>query len=248
MKTNKLFGFTMAVGVFCAAGLTAYAGPITGSTTTSFGDLAGSAPGANYGGSGIPTTDSEISTTIVSGDGATTGILEDLNVTPRGVNGQTAGNNANANNATYYVTLGSGTWNFDYYIGLTGGGTLLGNLDTLSYLITITDGVHTTSFNPGLVGVDGTSTIQNSENLGFSFLSALGYNPEANDTYTITEDVLSGNTVVAADTINIVQGSGSTSSVPDSAATIGLLGASVAGMICFKRVIAVKTSVSSLLN
>lgn len=246
MKTNKLLGFTMAAGIFCAAGLTAQATPISGSTTTSFGDLAGPAPGANYGGTGIPTTSTEISTTAVTGDGTTTGILEGLSVTPRGVSGQTAANNGNANDAIYYVALSSGTWNFDYYIGLTGGGTLLGNLTTLSYLITITDGVNTTSFNPGLVGVDGASTIQNSENLSFSFLSALGYNPEANDTYTVTEDVLSGNTVIAADSISIVQGTGSTSSVPDNTATVGLLGASLVGMVCLKKVKVVKAPVSSL--
>ena len=161
MSFNSIRTLTMVALAASAVG--AQAAPVT-PTYTSFSNLSG----ATYGGTGIPTDPSAI-TTLGS-------ITLGLAATQRGV-GPNLGNNGAG---TYFANPGSdghghALWNFDYYVNVA-----TGSLSDYSFTLLY-------DFNPG-VGTDESQlgvwhllasgqTQQDSENLGFGFLSTTIFEP-----------------------------------------------------------------------
>ena len=239
----------MAAGIFCAAGLTAHADTITTGTT-----IPGEAIGANpYGGSGIP-FDGNSTVTTISGIGiigANGGPSSDtvtlaLAATAHGSSNPTPGN---PSYGVYTVNPGlSGgrsLWNYDFYVS-----SALGNLANYTFSLTETGPGGNFTFNPLLildnVGTAG-SNEGNSESLDFAaFGVPISYNPNTAGIYTFTLDVSLDGSQLGGTGITVDDGV--PASVPDSAPTLALLGASLAGLICFKRAKTAKDPVSVLLS
>ena len=76
------------------------------------------------------------------------------------------------------------------------------------------------------------NSAQNSENLGFGFLSLPigGFNPNLAGTYDFTLTAYLGTTVLGSDTAKV-----SVSTVPDGGNTIAMLGFAACGLLVFKR-------------
>jgi len=221
MKTS------LTVACLLSSGLMAMA-----TSTTSFGTLAG----ATWGGSGIDNHNAEITVITVSdpftqGDTITLG----LEANPR----LTSGILANDGAGTYYTAPGSfpghptwATWNIGFYIGSTPDNTLSRYNFTLTYGL---QGGPSFTFDPMTIG-DNTgapNSAQNSENLGFTFLSAPigGFDPTASGTYNFTLNAYLGTTLLGSDSARVVVGNG----VPDGGSTVAMLGFAACGLLIFKR-------------
>ncbi len=238
----------MAAGIFCAAGLTAHADTITTGTTITT-DLNGGNP---YSGNGIPYDGNSTVTTISGITGANGGAPDTVTLalaaTAHGSSNPTPGN---PSYGVYTVNTGvDGTgrslWNYDFYVS-----SALGNLGNYNFSLTETGPNGSIEYNPLAITDNGGTTGSNegnSESLDFALFGIPdGYNPNTAGIYTFTLDVsLPGATPLGGTTITVADGV--PAPVPDSAPTLTLLGASVAGLICFKRAKAAKNSVSELLS
>ncbi|MFZ6649392.1 PEP-CTERM sorting domain-containing protein [Undibacterium sp. TJN25] len=175
---------TLTAIALAASTLTAFAAPIT-PTYTTFANL----PAATYGGSGIPTDPSAI--TVVE---ARTGTLTlGLAATQRGVGPNLGNNSAGTYLANPGVSSGNAsTWNFDYYVNVSAG-----SLSDFTYKLfyDFNPGVDTDASLLGAWNLTGSgTTLQDSQNLGFSFLTtgfpgvitppAGTFNPNANGEYS----------------------------------------------------------------
>jgi hypothetical protein len=218
MKKQIILGIASALLTTSAA--------FAGSSST-FGALPGS---ATFGGTGINTTATEITTVtgLPSSDTLTLG----LSASPFGPG---AGNPlANNGNATFFTTpgvspakAGRATWNFDYYIGINNG-TDLGNY---TFKLLYTDGTTSGSFDPiAVANIDGgksvtSTTREDSENIEF-----FGYDVTAPGVYNFDLQAFNGTTEVgdAAITVDVAP-------VPDATSTLPLLGAAVLGLAFLGR-------------
>jgi len=202
-------------------------------STSTFGTLSG----ATWGGSGIDNNNAEITTITVadpftqSGDTITLGLEANPRLQPGILGNDGAG--------TYFATTGSSAghptwanWNMGFYIGSSPDNTLSRYTFTLTYGL---EGGSSATFDPMTIG-DNTgapNSAQNSENLGFSFLSLPigGFNPDAIGTYDFTLTAYLDGRSLGSDSAKVV-----VRSVPDGGNTIALLGFAAGGLFVLKRV------------
>jgi len=199
-------------------------------TTTGFGTIPGAAANA-YSGTGIPINTSVYETItgapLPSGDTLTLAMA----ATQHG-----AGNPAPGTNVAGTYTVGLGLvggrskWNFDFYVN-----SAAGDLSDYTFSLVEAGNGHTFSFDPTAIGDDvgAPNSKGNSESLDFTpFGTALGYNPNQNDTYKFTLEAFLGGNEIGADSITVVAGTGS---VPDAASTMSLLGLSFGALVGLRR-------------
>jgi hypothetical protein len=192
-------------------------------TTQGFGTIPGTTQAQNpYSGSGIPINTSEY--VQINGLGDDTLVIA-MAATQHGSSNPAPGNNGAG---TYFVNSGlvnsRSTWNFDFY-----GNSKLGLLNNYVFSLTETANGQTFSFNPTLIpdDVGAPNSFGNSESLDFAQYGVpILYNPNANDTYIfdLTVSSVTG-APIADDRITVI-----TNSVPDTASTALLLGASFIGL------------------
>lgn len=218
---------------------------LIGLTSLSAFAQSGTLPPGNtdFGGSGIPIDTVEVTTIS---DGANT-ITLGLDATQRYPASPIIDNGDLYNNgkATYFAAPGQ-QWNFDFYAGIAGGGTLSDYNFVLSYAITPgTPAAKLGSWNLN-AGSPGTATsVENSEFPGFAFL-ATGF-PGAvtapgspfDGPYDINADgdynfILSAYNaaggLLGTDAITVDVGP-----VPDAASTLGLMGIGLSALVGLRR-------------
>jgi hypothetical protein len=199
-------------------------------TTTTFGTLSD----ATWGGSGIDNNNAVI-TTITVADPFTQGdtITLGLEANPRSAPGVLANDGVN----TYFASPGSpagkpalALWNIGFYINATP------NLVLSRYSFTLTYGLEGGSmvtFNPLSIGdnTGGPNSAQNSENLGFAFLSGPmgGFDPNASGIYDFILTARLGDVVLGSETARVNVGN-----VPDGGSTFAMLGFAACGLIAFR--------------
>lgn len=184
-------------------------------------DTFGTLAGATFGGSGIPNTDVAITTV----GGVTLGLSAAQRFSSPVVTDDNAGN--------FFATAGSygvsnptyGKWNFNFYIaGLSGGQSV-----ALYYDLNPAVGNDVaTNFFPI------TADTQNSLNLGMTSLFGTSFDANANGQYDFALVLYSSQGAElgrSAISVNV----GTVSSVPDSSATLGLLGLGLAGLVGLRR-------------
>ncbi|MDE1975066.1 MAG: hypothetical protein KGI49_00950 [Patescibacteria group bacterium] len=212
---------TLAVALLVAAGsLTVNATTVN----TSFGSL----PSATWGGSGIP--NGAVSITTISGLPNSDTITLGLTATPRYSAGELANNGA----GTFYASPGISSpglanWNFDYYIGISGG-----EFANYHFVLSYGNNSLTYSFDPvAIANADGgksvtATTREDSENLGWF----LPFNPNANGTYNYDLKAYDSDLNLLGDSLMTVQVG---QPVSDGGSTAGMLGIGAIGMVFVKR-------------
>jgi hypothetical protein len=214
----------LAALVLSTASLTALAGAVT-PTYTTFSNLAG----ATYGGSGIPTDPSAITT------------FENLTLGLAATQRFVGPNLGNDGAGTYFAVPGAAgtplrtTWNFDYYIS-DSQQALASNGLTYKLLYDFNPGVNTDESQMGVFDFTtflSGNTLQNSQNLTFGFLStpsffitppAGAFNPFAQGEYSFALIASRDGVEVARSAINVDVGA-----VPEPA-PLALIGLAVLGM------------------
>jgi hypothetical protein len=206
MKTKLFSALTLTSLLGASAVLATPVPPPT--TTTSFGTLSG----ATFGGTGIPNTAVEIATIANGNDTLTLG----LTATPKYPNPVVGLPLPNVGN-TFTTTAGQGlspagfsTWNFDYYIGISQGGSLA---NYVFDLLVTGPGLASTLTLP--LGTD----YQDSSNIKY-----LGLDPNAGGQYSFELEAFQAGALVGTDTINV------SVAAPDATSTVGLLALSLGGL------------------
>ena len=219
-----------------------------------FGKL--TAPGATFNGgttpSGNPIEPVAISTFFDSSNGSTVtiGLAAQQRYTNPALTNDGAG--------TFFATPGANTppgkstgalWNFDYYIGVSGGTGKLSDY-SFSLLYDFDPGANTDSSSLGVMNLSSfaslagaTANFSDSQNLDFGFLATntSGYvtaptgvttfDPNALGEYSFELSVAKGGTTEAVSAINVdVQNPPPPASVPDTGSTMVLLGMSLTGL------------------
>jgi len=230
MKTS------LTIACLLSSGLVAMA-----TSTTTFGTLSA----ATWGGSGIDNNNAEITTITIPANAAASVITLGLEANPRLQPGILANNGA----GTYFVAPGAAaghptwaSWNMGFYIGASPDNTLGQYTFTLTYGL---EGGASATFDPMLIG-DNTgapNSAQNSENLGFTFLSGPigGFDPNASGVYDFTLNAYLNGNLLGSDSAKVVVGRG----VPDGGSTVAMLGFAACGLLVFKRVSNRRTATSA---
>jgi hypothetical protein len=223
-RTNNMKTYLTIASLF-ASGAVAMA-----TSVSSFGTLSA----ATWGGSGIDNNNATITTITTPGTAAASVITLGLEANPRLTPGVLANNGVN----TYYTAPGAAaghptwaSWNMGFFIGAGPNNTLGLYSFTLTYGL---EGGASATFDPLLIG-DNTgapNSAQNSENLGFAFLSIPigGFDPNASGIYDFTLKAYLDGVLLGSDSAKVVVGS-----VPDGGSTIAMLGFAACGLFVFKR-------------
>lgn len=218
MNTSALKSLFTAGLMIAVSALSASAAPITiNPSFDSFGFL-----DVDFGGNGIP-NDSVAITTI---DGVTLGLSAAQRYGSPVVTDDNAGN--------FFAAVGSygapvpayGKWNFNFSItGLSGG-------KVVELYYDLDAGANSSVGTSLLI----TGNYEDSWNLGMGFLNTTStFSPLNNGEYDfalVLRDSAGAELGRSAITVNV--GSGA-ASVPDSSATIGLMGLAFAGLVAFRR-------------
>lgn len=198
----------------------------------SFGNLAG----ATYGGKGIPTAPSAITTigpAITGGDTITLGLIAHQRYSNPPLK--------NDGNGTYTATTGwndglagpghsfGPTWNFGVYIDIVGSPIPSTYTIVLKYM---NNG--NSDYADQLEFPMSSGTYQDSWNLSMSFLNTISYDPTAAGEFGIELDVLAANGDPLGKSAIVVKVE-NPNAVPDATSTGVLFGIGLLGLIAFQR-------------
>jgi hypothetical protein len=200
------------------------------SSVSSFGTLSN----ATWGGSGIDNNNAEITTITLPATAAANVITLGLEANPRLQPGVLGNNGA----GIYFVAPGAAaghptwaSWNMGFFIGSTPDNSLSQYTFTLSYGL---EGGGSFTFDPMLISDNkgGPNSAQNSENLGFGFLSVPigGFDPNASGIYDFTLNAYLNGNLLGSDSAKVAVGN-----VPDGGSTVAALGFAACALLIFKR-------------
>lgn len=237
-KLSSIGGLLLAIGSSMATDVTP--------TYDTFGNLAG----ANFGGGGIPTQPTAITTITVGNDVITLGLAATQRYSNPPLSNDGAG--------TYFATPGlndglvsgsphalAATWNFDYYFDVKSGNPQTPTPYTFK-LFMGTDASSLSSIDPSFVG-DNSSTPnsggQNSENLSFLGFGTISppifqvnplfgsFDPNANADYNFVLEAFDAAGAPLGESAIVVR----VASAPDNGSTVALLGLAIGGLGMVRR-------------
>ncbi len=239
MRTSSLI-FTLGL----LAGTAALAGPVV-PTYTTFGNLAG----ATFGGNGIPTDPTAITTISTGSDTITLGLtafgrFQNPPISNNGAGTFTAGIGVNDGLGATPQLLGT-TWGFGYYISIVGGGSLDDYQFDLKYDFApgaATDesllGTWNLTATAVYYNLGGATVWQDAQNLYFGFLAtsvpgyltppAGSFNAYAAGEYSLALVASSGGTEIGRSAILV-------NTVPEAGASAALLTLGLGGLLGLRR-------------